>query len=207
MALTEDLYIYKDTLLLCNILLKYSNSVSRTVRFTTYNEAVVKSCTALDLVRRINESWENREERIHDYILLMSEVKSRINLLTDAEFLNKKQATNLGMMTDKVLKEAYGWQKAEQKRKGESREAVCNTRVPSLNVTRGTITQLTYVRSEQTEKQRMYRNTQNNATNAWNYSSSANNNNKSNSNVVLPVYDYPTVTNISVFAILKGYEI
>ena len=57
MALTEDLFIYKDTLLLCKILLKYSNSVSRTVRFTTYNEAVVKSCTALDLVRRINESW------------------------------------------------------------------------------------------------------------------------------------------------------
>lgn len=117
MAFTEDLFIYKDTLLLCKILLKYSNSVSRTVRFTTYNEAVVKSCTALDLVRRINESWENREERMHDYILLMSEVKSRISLLTDSEFLNKKQATNLNHLAEKVLREAYGWQKAEQKRK------------------------------------------------------------------------------------------
>ena len=201
MALTEDLFIYKDTLLLCKILLKYSNSVSRTVRFTTYNEAVVKSCTALDLVRRINESWENREERMHDYILLMSEVKSRISLLTDAEFLNKKQATNLNMMSDKVLKEVYGWRKYERKRKGENCRVNDNARVPSLDVTRGTITQLTYVRSEQTEKQIMYRDTQNNATNAWNYSSSANNNNKSNSNVVLPVYDYPTVTNISVLAI------
>ena len=117
MAFTENLFIYKDTLLLCKILLKYSNSVSRIVRFTTYNEAVVKSCTAIDLVRRINESWENREERMHDYILLMSEVKSRISLLTDAELLNKKQATNLNMMSDKVLKEVYGWQKAERKRK------------------------------------------------------------------------------------------
>ena len=62
----------------------------------------------------------------------MSEVNSRINLLTDAEFLNKKQATNLNHLADKVLREAYGWQKAEQKRKGESREAVGNTRVPSL---------------------------------------------------------------------------
>ena len=43
--------------------------------------------------------------------------------------------------------------------------------------------------------------TQSSATNAWNYSSSANNNNKWNSNVVLPVYDYPTVANASVFAI------
>ena len=69
---------------------------------------------------------------MHDYILLISEVKSRINLLTDAEFLNKKQATNLNMMLDKVLKEVYGWRKYERKRKGESREAVGNTRVPSL---------------------------------------------------------------------------
>ena len=123
MAFTEDLFIYKDTLLLCKILLKYSNSVSRTVRFTTYNEAVVKSCTALDLVRRINESWENREERMHDYILLMSEVKSRINLFTDADFLPVKTATNLNHQVDKVLKEAYGWQKAERNRRGESRGA------------------------------------------------------------------------------------
>lgn len=173
MAFTEDLYIYKDTLLLCKILLKYSNSVSRTVRFTTYNEAVVKSCTALDLVRRINESWENREERMHDYILLMSEVKSRISLLTDAEFLNKKQATNLNMMSDKVLKEVYGWRKSERKRKGENCRVNDNARVSSLNVTRGTITQLTYVRSEQTVKQRMYRDTQNCATGAWYFSSSA----------------------------------
>ena len=203
MALTEDLFIYKDTLLLCKILLKYSNSVSRSVRFTTYNEAVVKSCTALDLVRRINESWNNREERMHDYILLMSEVKSRISLLTDAEFLNKKQATNLNMMSDKLLKEVYGWRKSERKRKGENCRVNDNARVPSLDVTRGTGTQLTNVRSEQTVKQRMYRDTQNNATNAWNYSSSANNNNKSNSNVVLPVFDYQVVTIISVFAILK----
>lgn len=49
----------------------------------------------------------------------------------------------------------------------------------------------------------MYRDTQNNATNAWNFSSNANNNNKLNSNVVLPVFDYQAVTIISVFAILK----
>lgn len=71
------------------------------------------------------------------------------------------------------------------------------------NVTRGINTQLKKKRSVQTEKQRKYRDTQNNATNAWNYSSNANNNNKSNSNVVLPVFDYPTVTDISVFAYFK----
>ena len=71
------------------------------------------------------------------------------------------------------------------------------------NVTRGINTQLKKKRSVQTVKRRKYRDTQNNATNAWNYSSSANNNNKSNSNVVLPVFDYQVVTIISVFAIKK----
>ena len=38
MALTEDLYIYKDTLLLCKILLKYSNSLMGVlVHYNTYN--------------------------------------------------------------------------------------------------------------------------------------------------------------------------
>ena len=131
MALTENLFIYKDTLVLCKILLKYSKTVSKIVRYSTYNDAVSKACAALDMIRRINESWTERDERIHEYILLMSEVNSRINLLTDAEFLNKKQATNLNHLSEKVLREAYGWQKAEQKRKGEVLKRYVN-RINSL---------------------------------------------------------------------------
>lgn len=86
MALTENLFIYKDTLVFCKILLKYSKTVSKIVRYSTYNDAVSKACAALDMIRRINESWTERDERIHEYILLMSEVNSRISLLTDAEF-------------------------------------------------------------------------------------------------------------------------
>ena len=71
MALTENLFIYKDTLVLCKILLKYSKTVSKIVRYSTYNEAVSKACAALDMIRRINESWTERDERIHEYILLM----------------------------------------------------------------------------------------------------------------------------------------
>ena len=37
MALTENLFIYKDTLVLCKILLKYSKTVSKIVRYNTYN--------------------------------------------------------------------------------------------------------------------------------------------------------------------------
>lgn len=37
MALTENLLIYKDTLVLCKILLKYSKTVSKIVRYSIYN--------------------------------------------------------------------------------------------------------------------------------------------------------------------------
>lgn len=66
------------------------------------------------------------------------------------------------------------------------------------NVTRGVDTQLRMEKcSDRKEKTPR---TQNNATNAWNFSSSPNNNNKSNSNMALPVFDYPYVTILSVYA-------
>lgn len=120
MAQAETLYIYKDTYTLCKLLLTYSKNISRIVRYGAYETTISKACVALDLVRRINESFEGREVNLHEYILLMSEVKSRINLFTDAQFLPVKTATNLNYQVDKVMKEAYGWLKSEKNRKGES---------------------------------------------------------------------------------------
>lgn len=66
------------------------------------------------------------------------------------------------------------------------------------NVTRGVDTQLRMEKcSDHKEKTP---GTQNNATNAWNFNSSPNNNTKSNSNMALPVFDYPYVTILSVYA-------
>lgn len=73
MAYTETLFIYKDTYLLCKLLLQYSKNVSRIIRYGAYEIAISKACTALDVIRRINESFEHREENLHEYILLMSE--------------------------------------------------------------------------------------------------------------------------------------
>ena len=123
MAQAETLYIYKDTYTLCKLLLIYSKNISRIVRYGAYETTISKACVALDLVRRINESFEGREVNLHEYILLMSEVKSRINLFTDAQFLPVKTATNLNYQVDKVMKEAYGWLKSERNRKGENHEA------------------------------------------------------------------------------------
>lgn len=120
MAYTETLYIYNDTFNLCKLLLEYSKNVSRIIRYGVYEVTISKACTALDLIRRINESFEHREENLHEYILLMSEVKSRITLFTESNFLGKKAATNLNYQVEKVAREAYGWLKSERNRKGGS---------------------------------------------------------------------------------------
>lgn len=54
MAYTETLFIYKDTYLLCKLLLQYSKNVSRIIRYGAYEIAISKACMALDVVRRIN---------------------------------------------------------------------------------------------------------------------------------------------------------
>lgn len=118
--LSDELQIYKDTFKLCKILMSYSKNVSRLVRYGEYGVAISKACTSLDLIRRINESFEQREVYLHDYILLVSEVKSRITLFAEAEFLSVKAATNLDYQINKIAKEATGWLKAEKARKART---------------------------------------------------------------------------------------
>lgn len=66
------------------------------------------------------------------------------------------------------------------------------------NVTRGVDTQLRMEKcSDRKEKTPR---TQNNATNAWNFNSRPNGDAKSSSLMALPVFDYPYVTILSVYA-------
>ena len=69
MAYTENLQIYKDTFTLCKLLLNYSKTVSKIVRYGQFEVAISKACTALDLVRRINSSFEDRERNLNEFIL------------------------------------------------------------------------------------------------------------------------------------------
>lgn len=46
MAYTETLFIYKDTYLLCKLLLQYSKNVSRIIRYGAYETMTSKACTA-----------------------------------------------------------------------------------------------------------------------------------------------------------------
>jgi hypothetical protein len=123
MAYTENLQIYKDTFTLCKLLLNYSKTISKIVRYGQFEVAISKACTALDLVRRINSSFEDSERNLNEFILCLSEVKSRITLFAEAQFLSVKAATNLNYVVDKVLQEGYGWLKSTRNRKGESYRA------------------------------------------------------------------------------------
>nr|WP_298560373.1 hypothetical protein [uncultured Prevotella sp.] len=123
MAYTENLQIYKDTFTLCKLLLNYSKTISKIVRYGQFEVAIGRACTALDLVRRINSSFEDRERNLNEFILCLSEVKSRITLFAEAQFLSVKAATNLNYVVDKVLQEGYGWLKSTRNRKGESYRA------------------------------------------------------------------------------------
>lgn len=123
MAYTENLQIYKDTFTLCKLLLNYSKTISKIVRYGQFEVAIGRACAALDLVRRINSSFEDRERNLNEFILCLSEVKSRITLFAEAQFLSVKAATNLNYVVDKVLQEGYGWLKSTRNRKGESYRA------------------------------------------------------------------------------------
>lgn len=123
MAYAENLQIYKDTFKLSKLLLMYSKNISKLIRYGQYEVMIGKACTALDLVRRINSSFENRERNLNEFILCLSEVKSRITLFAEAQFLSVKAATNLNYVVDKVLQEGYGWLRATRNRKGESYRA------------------------------------------------------------------------------------
>ena len=123
MAYTENLQIYKDTFTLCKLLLNYSKTISKIVRYGQFEVAIGRACTALDLVSRINSSFEDRERNLNEFILCLSEVKSRITLFAEAQFLSVKAATNLNYVVDKVLQEGYGWLKSTRNRKGESYRA------------------------------------------------------------------------------------
>ena len=54
--LAEGLGIYKDTRLLCKLLLEYGRNVSKVVRFGIYERMTEKSARALDLVYLANGS-------------------------------------------------------------------------------------------------------------------------------------------------------
>ena len=123
MAYAENLQIYKETLLLCKLLMGYSKHVTKMIRFGQYEVAISKACQALDLVRRINSSFESREYYLNEFIMLIADVSSRIMLFADAKYLDVKKSTNLNSQVGKVSAMAYGWLNSERKRKGESYRA------------------------------------------------------------------------------------
>ena len=119
----ENLQIFKDTLILCKKLMGGSKNVPKLIRFGQYEVAISKACQALDLIRRINSSFEYREYYLNEFIMLIADVSARIMLFDDAKFIGNKFATELNNQLKEISAMAYGWLNSERKRKGESYRA------------------------------------------------------------------------------------
>lgn len=85
--LSEDLEIYKDTYRLCKELLKHSKNVSKLVRFGEYQVAMSKAFLAMDMIRIINSDINHRYDNLNRYLMLLGEVRSRITLFADLQFI------------------------------------------------------------------------------------------------------------------------
>lgn len=110
--LAEQLQIFKDTRQLALLLMQYQKNVSRMVRFGPYQQALDRVLDALDIIRKANESYDNREARLQDFVHLVSEAHTRISLLAEAKDISVRQATNLDyVITHKVLPQGMGWLK------------------------------------------------------------------------------------------------
>ena len=116
--LAESLQIYKDTRQLAQAMLTYQKNISRMVRFGVYEQALDRVLDALDVIRKANETFEGREQRLLTFIHLVSEAKTRISLLAEAKHISVRQATNLIYIMDKkVLPQGMGWLKKSRERK------------------------------------------------------------------------------------------
>ncbi len=110
--LAEDLQIYKDTRQLALAMLTYQKNVSRMVRFGAYQQALDRVLDALDIIRKANETFEGRADRLLTFVHLISEAKTRVSLLAEAKDMSVRQATNLlFIMERKVLPQGMGWLK------------------------------------------------------------------------------------------------
>lgn len=110
--LAEGLGIYKDTRLLCKLLLEYGRNVSKVVRFGIYERMTEKSAKALDLVYLANGSMARRVEYIDEYIMIVREIRTFVGIFDELAYLDVRKATNLTKLMDRLLQFAYGWRRS-----------------------------------------------------------------------------------------------
>ena len=110
--LTNELQIYKDTYNLCKVLMTYNDKVPRTVRYGEYATAIKYAFHGLDILYKCNSDRSHRAAYLNEYIYYLLGVKNRIQLFADTKKLSIRQATNIVLLSDKVLKQATGWRNA-----------------------------------------------------------------------------------------------
>lgn len=109
--LSEELDIFKDTRLLCKLLLDYGKNVSKIVRYSIYNNLISKAARALDLIFLANSSIAKRVEYLDEYIMLVREIRTFIGMFYELAYLDVRKSTNLTSLMDRLLQRAYGWRR------------------------------------------------------------------------------------------------
>ena len=122
--ITENLQIYKDTKILCQLLLSYMPNISKVIRYGEYGKTLSMACDALDLIYIANSDMEKRYKVLIRYLQVLGGIRSRIVLFTETKFLSPKQSTNLIIMIDKVQKQATGWRKSSQYQSYEAKNNI-----------------------------------------------------------------------------------
>lgn len=109
--LSTELQIYKDTYTLCKVLLIYNDKIPRSIRYGEYETSIKYAFHALDLIYKCNSNVQKRFVYLNEFIYYIEGVKNRIQLFADTKKMTIKQATNIVFLSNKVLKQAYGWRK------------------------------------------------------------------------------------------------
>lgn len=110
--LSEELQIYKDTHLLCELLLRYQEHIPRQLRYGEYGKAISLAFEALDLIYLCNADKERRVALLNTLISKVGGVRDRVQLFALARQMQTRQAANTAVVCERVLKQARGWRKA-----------------------------------------------------------------------------------------------
>lgn len=108
MALSEELYIYKDTYYLLNMLLPLTQSFPRFYRYGLGSRMVDLNLDMLSLIYKANSSYEK--------IAVLTEFQDRYRMLqmlfrvcVEQRVITERQYARYALQLDKIGKQATGW--------------------------------------------------------------------------------------------------
>lgn len=122
--IAEELKIYRTTRDALALMLGYTRNVSREVKFAEWADARKAMNDALDIIFIINSEtrYGERARLTQQYLYHIYQVRNRIRLLAENDYLTVKFKTRLLLKLEECSKQGVGWRnyQAQQARVRES---------------------------------------------------------------------------------------